>query len=210
MAQRLLLTITALLAICTMCHADGHVRGIVTDEKGEAMVSVVIKVYGAGNNKMLKYALSGKDGRFDIPVKDEWLPAKLTFSYIGYRLKEVTVSDTRSDNKITMTEEALSLKEVTVKSAPISSHGDTLLYNVAAFRSASDRNIEDVIRKLPGISVSENGTISYQGESINKFYIEGLDLLSGRYALATRNISPDDIASVSIYENHQPKKFLKT
>ena len=83
MAQRLLLTITALLAICTMCHADGHVRGIVTDEKGEAMVSVVIKVYGAGNNKMLKYALSGKDGRFDIPVKDEWLPAKLTFSYIG-------------------------------------------------------------------------------------------------------------------------------
>ena len=155
MAQRLLLTITALLAICTMCHADGHVRGIVTDEKGEAMVSVVIKVYGAGNNKMLKYALSGKDGRFDIPVKDEWLPAKLTFSYIGYRLKEVTVSDTRSDNKITMTEEALSLKEVTVKSAPISSHGDTLLYNVAAFRSASDRNIEDVIRKLPGISVSE-------------------------------------------------------
>ena len=91
----------------------------------------------------------------------------------------------------------------------ISSHGDTLLYNVAAFRSASDRNIEDVIRKLPGISVSENGTISYQGESINKFYIEGLDLLSGRYALATRNISPDDIASVSIYENHQPKKVLK-
>ena len=209
MAQRLLLTITALLAICTMCHADGHVRGIVTDEKGEAMVSVVIKVYGAGNNKMLKYALSGKDGRFDIPVKEEWLPTKLTFSYIGYRLKEVTVSDTRSDNKITMTEEALSLKEVTVKSAPISSHGDTLLYNVAAFRSASDRNIEDVIRKLPGISVSENGTISYQGESINKFYIEGLDLLSGRYALATRNISPDDIASVSIYENHQPKKVLK-
>lgn len=209
MAQRLLLTITALLAICTMCHADGHVRGIVTDEKGEAMVSVVIKVYGAGNNKMLKYALSGKDRRFDIPVKDEWLPAKLTFSYIGYRLKEVTVSDTRSDNKITMTEEALSLKEVTVKSAPISSHGDTLLYNVAAFRSASDRNIEDVIRKLPGISVSENGTISYQGESINKFYIEGLDLLSGRYALATKNISPDDITSVSIYENHQPKKVLK-
>ena len=80
---------------------------------------------------------------------------------------------------------------------------------MASFRSKADRNIEDVIKKLPGVEVSENGGISYNGERINRFYIEGLDVVGGRYAIATRNISPDDIISVEVFENHQPKQVLK-
>ena len=96
-----------------------------------------------------------------------------------------------------------------VKISPIKSKGDTLTYDVASFRSKADRNIEDVIKKLPGVEVSENGGISYNGERINRFYIEGLDVVGGRYAIATRNISPDDIISVEVFENHQPKQVLK-
>lgn len=57
--------------------------------------------------------------------------------------------------------------------------------------------------------MSAEGRIFYNGESINRFYIEGLDVVGGRYAIATRNISPDDIISVNVYENHQPKRVLK-
>lgn len=103
----------------------------------------------------------------------------------------------------------MNLKDVTVSVPPIKVKGDTLTYNVASFKNASDRSIEDIIRKLPGINVSEDGRIYYNGESINKFYIEGVDLLSGRYALASRNISPDDVSEVNIYENHQSKRVLK-
>ena len=72
-----------------------------------------------------------------------------------------------------------------------------------------DRSIEDVIKKLPGIEVSETGVISYDGEPINNFYIEGLNLMGGNYAVASQNIKPQDVAAVSVYERHQPKKALK-
>ncbi len=55
--------------------------------------------------------------------------------------------------------------------------GDTIVYDVAAMTKAGDRNIEDVIKKIPGIQVDDSGGISYDGEPINHFYIEGLDLM---------------------------------
>ena len=62
---------------------------------------------------------------------------------------------------------------------------------------------------MPGITVRGNGSIEYMGKPINEFYIEGLNMLQGRYTLATRNISADDIATVDVYENHQPVRVLE-
>ena len=61
-----------------------------------------------------------------------------------------------------------------------------------------DRNMADVLRRLPGVEVAEDGGIKYNGEPINKFYIDGSDFVNDRYGVATNNISPDDVASVEI------------
>ena len=68
--------------------------------------------------------------------------------------------------------------------------------------------IADIIKKLPGVEVSPNGQILYQGEPINKYYIEGMDLLEGRYKLANENLNVDAVTSVEIMENHQPVRML--
>lgn len=62
---------------------------------------------------------------------------------------------------------------------------------------------------MPGIDVAESGKISYNGKPINKFYIENLDMLKGRYGIATNNIPAKDISTVQILENHQPIKALE-
>jgi hypothetical protein len=100
------------------------------------------------------------------------------------------------------------IREVTVKAPPISQRGDTLAYRVENFADIQDKTIGDVLRKMPGIEVAEGGEIKYQGEPINKFYIEGTDLLGGRYGLATNNISHRDVQSVELMENHQPVRAL--
>lgn len=133
----------------------------------------------------------------------------VSFALIGYETKTYTVGSMTDGMTVVLAEAPFELKEVVVKIPPIKSHGDTLTYDVASFRSAADRNIEDVIKKLPGVEVNEKGGIYYNGEPINRFYIEGLDVVAGRYTIATRNISPDDILSINVYENHQPKKVLK-
>lgn len=129
---------------------------------------------------------------------------------LGYKtvIREVKLP-CRESLRFDMSTEAIALQEVNVIVKPIKAQGDTLIYNVEAFKSGADNTIEDVIRRMLGISVAENGSIKYQGKPINHFYIEGLDMLQGRYSLATRNISADDIATVDVYENHQPVKVLE-
>ena len=98
---------------------------------------------------------------------------------------------------------------MTIRAPRLSFRGDTVSYNVSRFTEAQDRSIADVLRKMPGIEVAKSGEIRYNGQPINNFYIEGLDMLDGRYGQATNNIAPQDVASVEVMENHQPIKALK-
>jgi hypothetical protein len=61
---------------------------------------------------------------------------------------------------------------------------------------------------MPGIEVLSDGKILYQGRPINKYYIEGLDLLEGKYNLANENLPHKEVTQVQILENHQPIKAL--
>ncbi len=103
----------------------------------------------------------------------------------------------------------LQLKEVVVKSARIRENGDTITYNVGSFAQKQDKTIGDVLKRMPGIDVANNGKIQYQGVDINKFYIEGNDLLGGKYGIATNGVSKDDIGAVEVMENHQPMQVLR-
>ena len=100
------------------------------------------------------------------------------------------------------------LKEVTVKADRIREQGDTITYNVGSFAQQQDRSIGDVLKRMPGINVEQSGKIQYQGEDINKFYIEGSDLLGGKYGIATNGISHEDVGAVEVMENHQPMQVL--
>lgn len=201
--------ISFLAAECFAAASDAvNLKGTVKERNGETMPGVIVTVKNPqGQN--VAYTSTNAAGSFALSYPKTLTEGTINFSCIGYQKLTIPLSRFKNDDDVTLTEEAFTLKEVTVKVPPISARGDTLTYDVNSFRNASDRSIEDVIKKLPGIKVADDGRIYYNGESINKFYIEGLDLLSGRYAMASRNISPDDVVSVNIYENHQPKKVLR-
>lgn len=80
------------------------------------------------------------------------------------------------------------LPEVTVRLKPVEQVGDTIKYNVSAFQGKDDHYLEDVLKKMPGIQVSPNGTILYKGETINQFNIEGQNLLGNRITLCWRHL----------------------
>ena len=80
---------------------------------------------------------------------------------------------------------------------------------VDAYKDAGDRVIGDVIKKMPGLEVSESGQISFNGKTVKNFYVEDMDLLQGRYGIATNNVSANDVASVQVYQNHQPIRALQ-
>lgn len=183
--------------------------GYVTDSVGETVPGAMVKVYATPASKsMLVYGAASPEGEFRLTLPGDYSNVTVKVSAVGYRTETMQVSvGTRLH--VRLSPAPTTLKAITVKAPAIRAQGDTLIFDVAAFSSRGDRSIEAVISRLPGITVDEEGKIKYNGEPINKFYIEGADMLTGNYRLATRNISPEDVASVNVYENHQPKKVLE-
>jgi hypothetical protein len=97
---------------------------------------------------------------------------------------------------------------VKAKNTPLWQRKDTINYNVSEFKQYQDRVIGDIIARLPGMEVTPNGQIKYNGKPINKYYIEGLDLLEDKYGIANNNIPAESVDKVQVLENHQPIRVL--
>ncbi|MFV8357849.1 hypothetical protein ACNQGB_16895, partial [Flavobacterium sp. XS1P32] len=127
---------------------------------------------------------------------------------MGYETVLSAINNFTQVKNFILSEKSFVLKEVSVKAAPILQKGDTLRYMVNSFSKEQDRSIGDVLKRMPGIEVLPDGKILYQGRAINKYYIEGLDLLEGKYNLANDNLPYQEVSQVQILENHQPIKTL--
>jgi hypothetical protein len=78
------------------------------------------------------------------------------------------------------------------------------------FLTSKDETIKDVIKKLPGIDVDDLGVISYNGKNIRNFYVEGMDLTSGRYNQITDNLDAKAVESIQLLENHPCRQAINT
>lgn len=182
--------------------------GKVKDKNGEPLTGASVVVSTEGKST-IAYCITSDKGEYKLVIPKEKNPASVTVSYMGYQKKTMPFSDLKDAMTITLTEGSFKLKEVKVKAERIQSTGDTLTYSVSGFKQGQDRSIADVIAKMPGLEVKADGKIEYQGKPINKFYIEGLDLMGSQYGVANQNISADKVQSVQVLENHQSVKSLR-
>lgn len=196
---------------CVMsAMAQAAITGVVktADGNGVDFVSVIASPANAPKT-ILASAFTDENGKFQIAVKSECDSLILKTSSIEIAPSQITVPNRTGNYEIIVENRAVELKEVVVKSKKVYSQGDTINYNVGSFLSQTDQSIADVLKKMPGITVSDAGQVSYQGKPIKNFYIEGLDLMKGHYGIATNNIDPNNIATVQVLENHQDIKALK-
>lgn len=208
MRQTLLISVFLfVVCACLAQTATGVVNGRVTDsETHKPLPYVTCKVLNA-DGKLLTYATTNTKGDYSVRIVAG--AKQIVFSLIGYEEQSRDVSTIATRLDIDMNPTEFIIKEVTVTAKPIEITDDTIKYNVSAFKGKEDRYIEDVLKKMPGIEVKENGAIKYKGQDINQFNIEGQNLLGNRYNQATRNLSSDAVAQVQVIENDQPIRALK-
>ncbi len=176
------------------------------DKKPLDMVSIV--AYDSINNP-IAFDRTNEKGMFVLKIPENSSVNYLTFSSLGYATIRTDIHNFENGKTIFMKQEATNLREVVIKSNRLQGRGDTLVYSVAGFMQKQDRSIADVIAKMPGMEVSENGQIKYQGKPINKFYIEGMDLMGSKYSMASTNLAATKVKNVQVLKNHQPIKALK-
>ena len=202
--------ITTLLALATLtAHAQKTViEATVLDAQGKT-VDAYVTVAPKGTGNILGFADTDSKGHYKLEFTTKADSVTVTASglAIGNQVKIVANRSQRLNFRVK--EQNVQLKEVTVRAQKIRQNGDTLNYLVGAYQQQGDRVIGDVLKRMPGIEVSQSGGIKFNGKSISKFYVEDMDLLQGRYGLATNNINASDVATVQVLENHQPVKALQ-
>jgi hypothetical protein len=195
--------------IITDAAAQTKLSGRVTTTKGEALADVSVVLMPKGSENVIGFTFTDDDGRFAIETAAG--TDSLTLKVFGLNVEQVSrdIANRSLTVDFTVGEKVTELREVVVNEQKMWGGKDTINYAVSAFASEKDQVIGDVLKKMPGIDVKESGEITYQGKGINKFYIENLDLLQGRYGIATNNIAARDVATVQVLENHQPVRALE-
>ena len=199
------------LTLCFLLHSQAVsaqvYTGKVVGEESKALPGVsVILLHG---KKSVVFTKTDASGLFRIAKNDNTEVDSIHFSQMGYEKLICPLSGFKDGQTIILSRKAYQLKEVKVKPQKIRQTGDTLNYLVSQFMQKQDRSIADVLAKMPGITVAPTGQISYNGTPINKFYIEGIDLSGGKYAMLSENLDARKVKKVQVMENHQPVRALR-
>lgn len=154
-----------------------------------------------------RFTFTDKKGMFSMTMASK--PAFISFSCMGYERLLITEEKYHKAIVITLATADIQLKEVKVKAERVSVKNDTLTYMVSGYRMPQDKSIADVLKKIPGLEVKQGGTIYFEDKAISKLYIDGMDLMGNKYALATNNLSDKVVKKVEVLRNHQQIAALR-
>jgi len=200
--QAIIFPLLALSAV--LVHGQTTLSGVITDENGQPIAGASLIVRQQPDGAILAFALSAATGEYSVtftPGRDSlWL----TVSHLAYASQEKVIVGQHRRLDWVLAAQVYELPEIALTQPVLIRKGDTLVFDVNRLKTAQDEHIEEVLARIPGITVEPGGRILYQDLPISRFYIEGLDMLEGRYALATRNLNVEAIRDIEILEQHQP------
>jgi hypothetical protein len=149
------------------------ISGQIFDNKKETQSRINVLAYSIDQKHLVAFAISNESGYYSISINQVADSLDIVVSSIQFEnsLKRVAVKTQTVDFELNR--DTKKLEEIEVIARPIEKYGDTLQYLVSAFARQDDRSIEDVLKRMPGIEVKENGQITYQGTPIEKFLCRG-------------------------------------
>jgi|SRR5690554_6958 len=188
------------------------VEGIVTDSLGIGIEMANVMAVNLDTDKMDGYSITGDKGQYALSLKPN-TNYQLKVSYLGLTPKTI---DLKTENQnvflpIKLEGDGFMLEGVEiVYEMPVSIKGDTIVYNADSFTSGTERKLEDVLKKLPGVEVDDDGNISVEGKSVSKLMVEGKDFFDGDTKLGVKNIPADAVDKIQVLRNYNEVDQLRS
>lgn len=180
------------------------ITGTINSEKDKtAIEAATVHVEKARDSSIVTYTISNDKGMFSLEGKSFSKDVKLFISYVGMDSYSKSIELDKTSNlnlgTIFLKEESNLLSEVVIQSrAPITVKKDTLEFNVKSFKTKKDANVEDLLKKLPGVEVDEDGKITVNGKEVNKILVNGKPFFGNDPSITTKNLTKDIIEKVQI------------
>jgi Carboxypeptidase regulatory-like domain len=192
-----------LFVIASTVFAQVKVTGVVKDSIGSPLELANVIAINQDTKALDSYGITNDKGRYKLDLKSN-ASYKIQVSYIGKKTFEAIVNtddvDITKDFAL-QNDNALDAVELTYE-MPVSVKGDTLIYNADSFKRETDKKLEDVLKRLPGVEINDDGQIEVEGKVVEKIMVEGKEFFDGDTKLATKNIPADAIDKVQVLKNY--------
>lgn len=188
-------------------------EGVVKDSNGNPLEMANVIAFKKGTNFLQSYSITDNKGNYKLSLEDG---ESYTFkvSYLGYTTKNVDVevnakaTDITRDFVLDEANESLNQVDITYE-MPVKIVGDTIVYNSDSFTNGTEKKLEDVLKKLPGVEIDDNGEVEVEGKKVTKVLVEGKAFFDGDSKVATQNIPASAIDKIQVLKNYNEVSGMK-
>lgn len=178
-----------------------RLQGTVRDSLQQPLEAASLVAINKVSNALDSYIITGPDGKYTLKLKKN-TSYKVQVSALGLQTvnDSVTTQEMNLDRDYELRADIV-LDEVVVK-IPVLIRGDTLIYDADSFKNGSERKLEDIIDKLPGVAINDNGQIEVEGKVVNKLMVNGKEFFEGDTKIATKNIPSSTVDKIQVLKNY--------
>lgn len=204
-----------LFSFSAFAQKTGSVSGILLDSvtRKEALAYATASVYRISDSSLLAYKLSDEKGTFRIQGLPLNTPLRLVINAFRYRVYRKEFLLTENSPATDMGNLLFPLKinelnEVSVISErpPIVVRKDTIEFNAESFKTLPTAVVEDLLKKLPGVSIASDGSIQVNGKAVSKILVDGKEFFGGDQQVATKNLPANIIDKVQVTDDREAKR----
>ncbi|GAA4311120.1 TonB-dependent receptor [Mucilaginibacter gynuensis] len=194
----------------SICLAQNRVtiKGKIVDSVEKTPLEfATVAVLNVSDSSLISYTLTKKTGEFELhnlPLQRE---IKLLVSFVSYKSYR-KIFNFKEGGTNDLGDIALSTKmmdEVTIKGEriPVMMNKDTIEFNAEAFKTRPNAVVEELLKKLPGVQVNKDGSITVNGKTVSKLLIDGKEFFGNDPKVATRNLDAEVVAQIQVYDDRQ-------
>ncbi|HBS12739.1 MAG TPA: hypothetical protein DEO36_09395, partial [Flavobacteriaceae bacterium] len=185
----------------------------ITDTNNQPIPYVNVLIKSDSTNVIFTYTYSKENGNYTLKTNKKG-KFRLSFSSLGYKKQtipiEITAATKEIIKNIILTEEAFLLDEVIIQSErTIKIKKDTVEIKANSYLTENDETVEDLLKKIPGVTISSEGTIKIGNQEIEKLMIDGDDFFDKGYKILSKNMPPDQIDKIQLLQKYSNNKLLK-
>ena len=205
-------TIT-LLFFSFILFSQTVIEGNVKQSRTNVSLNSVTIILKNQNDEIISFTYTNDEGNIKISTNEKGRFIIIATSIeFEENKKEIVIDENDKSIKVSfiLTDKIFELNEVFIEAKKsISVKNDTIVFNAKSFLQGNEQTVEDLLKKIPGINVDENGTIKIGNQEIEKVMIDGDDMFEKGYKILTKNMPVNPIDKVELYQNYSNNKHLK-
>nr|WP_157246995.1 hypothetical protein [Pedobacter panaciterrae] len=193
----------------------GTAKGLVRDTvQNYVLKSATVSVYKAADSTLISYQVTNNYGEFSFKTLPINIPLRIDISHVGYLTyrKNFTIPTGKNIvdlGTIVAERRDVMLKDVEISVPPISMNGDTLEFNASAFKLDSNAVVEDLLRKIPNVTLWGDGKITVNGREVKSLLVNGKSFFGGDLKIATQNLSKNSVQKIQVYNTARDQQSTR-